>query len=47
MTCSIVAYMQYLHVGVPQLFLPVGGFVGVPQMFLPVGGFVGVLVFLS
>ena len=46
MTCSIVAYMQYLHFGVPQLFLPVGGFVGVPQMFLPVGVSIGVLVFL-
>ena len=36
MTCSIVAYMQYLHFGVPQLFLPVGVSIGV-LVFLPVG----------
>ena len=36
MTCSIVAYMHYLHFGVPQLFLPVGGSIGV-LVFLPVG----------
>ena len=36
MTCSIVAYMQYLHFGVPQLFLPVGVSIGA-LVFLPVG----------